>query len=345
MKARTLALCAAIVLASGCASTTGTSPTTTTTTTKASTTTAPAPPQTTGTTTTTTLPKPKPRPPLYEPPPVKPLITPALPGEGKWTAVDTWAKGPPSILTTTFRTDPAQPSTVAYCAWFRASTTLFALYLGYKGPGPTALARGPEMVPLSGRPDLLSTFNSGYYEQDDPAGFYTHGTLYYPMVKGHATAITYKDGRVDIIDWQGGTSPGPDVLMARQSLTLIVDGGRPTPKSALPYLWGPTLYGAPEVWRTGLGIDRQGNLIYVAAPAQTAASLAQIFVDLGAVRAMQTDINPEWPILITYGGPGAASPSIFVPNPASIPDRFLFPATKDFFAIYLRVPGMTQQPW
>ena len=60
---------------------------------------------------------------------------------------------------------------------------------------------------------------------------------------------------------------------------------------------------------------------------------------------MQLDINPEWPILITYGTPGAGSPSIFVPNPASIPTRFLFPATKDFFAVFRRLPGVTEQPW
>jgi hypothetical protein len=279
------------------------------------------------------------------PPAVKPVISPPLAGEGKWLPMDTWAKGIPSVLTTTYRPDPNQPSTVAYVAWVRTATTLFAYYLGYEGPGPTSLDRGPEMVPTSGRPNLLVTFNSGYYEKDDPAGIYTHGTLYYPMVKGHATAIAYTNGRVDIINWQGGSSPGPGVLMARQNQTLIVNNLTATPLTHDNYLWGPTLYGAPAVWRTGLGIDARGNLVYVAAAAQTAASLAAIFVHLRCVRAMQLDINPEWPILVTYGGPGAASPSIFVPNPASIPDRFLFPATKDFFAIYRRVPGLTHQPW
>ena len=60
---------------------------------------------------------------------------------------------------------------------------------------------------------------------------------------------------------------------------------------------------------------------------------------------MQLDINPEWPIYVTYGGANAVSPSIFVPNPNSVPTRFLFPATKDFFAVYRRLPGVTQVPW
>ncbi|MGO8875795.1 MAG: hypothetical protein ACLQNG_08535 [Acidimicrobiales bacterium] len=283
--------------------------------------------------------------PPYEPPPVTPRISPSLPGEGRWVRMDSWDPGPPSVLTTTFRPDAANSGVTAYVAWMRTSTTQVALYPGYEGPGATPLNRGPEMVPQSAWPRLLATFNSGFYEADSAGGFFTHDTLYFPMIKGLATVVAYADGRVDIVDWEGGTRPGAGIVMARQNLPLLVDGGAPTAASTDPSEWGLTLGGAPAVWRTGLGIDAKGNLIYVAAPDQTAASLAQVLVDVGAVRAMQLDINPEWPIYVTYGGPGATSPAIFVPNPASVPDRFLFPATKDFFAVYRRVAGVTQEPW
>jgi hypothetical protein len=59
-----------------------------------------------------------------------------------------------------------------------------ALYPGYEEPGPSALPRGPEMVPPSAYPRLLATFNSGFYEKDAPEGFYVNHTLYFPMVKG-----------------------------------------------------------------------------------------------------------------------------------------------------------------
>ncbi len=284
-------------------------------------------------------------PPPYMPPAISPTISPALPGEGQWTQVDDWAGAPASILTTTFRPFPSQPSVVAYAAWIRTQTTLLALYPGYEGPGATTLDRGPEMVPQSAWPELLATFNSGFYESDAAAGFYVHGTLYFPMVNGLATVVLYADGHVDIVDWQGGPTPGPDVLMARQNLPLLVDGGAPTPTSALGGDWGLTLGGVPAVWRTGLGVDAQGNLIYVAAPDQTAASLAQILVDVGSVRGMQLDINPEWPIFVSYGAAGAVSPSLFVPNPNQIPNRFLYPSTKDFFAVFVRPSGSLQEPW
>lgn len=250
-------------------------------------------------------------------------------------------------MTTTFRTDPANPTITAYAAWMRTSSTVLGLYPGYKGPGPTAATvdRGPEEIPLAGRPLLLSAFNSGFYEADAAGGFYAHGTLYFPMVDGLATLVTRTDGSADIEAWTGGPTPDATVVTARQNLPLLVSGGQPTAATATPATWGVTLYGAPQVWRTALGVDSHGNLIYVAAPSQTAASLAQVMVQVGAVRAMELDINPEWPIFVLYGGPGAASPSLFVPNPNQIAGRFLYSSTKDFFALFLRQPSLTAPPW
>ncbi len=302
------------------------------------TTAAPRPPSTSPSTTTTTAP-------AYLPPAVATTIAPPLAGEGHWAVADSWSAGPPAVMTTTFRPDPTQPTITAYVTWMRSATTQLALYPGYEGPGSTPLNRGPEMVPQSAWPNLLAAFNSGFYESDASAGFYTHGTLYFPMVNGLATVVSYTDGTVDIVDWQGGPTPGPDILMARQNLPLLVDAGAATAAAAVPSQWGVTLGGVPAVWRTGLGVDAKGNLLYVAASDQTAAGLAQILIDVGAVRGMQLDINPEWPIFVTYGGAGAVSPTLFVPNPNQIPNRFLYSSTKDFFALFQRLPGDLDQPW
>ena len=165
------------------------------------------------------------------------------------------------------------------------------------------------------------------------------------MVSGNATVVRYADGTTDIVAWQGGTTPGPNVLMARQNLLLLVDNGHVTSQAANNSAFGVTLGGVPAVWRTGLGVDAQGNLMYVAAPDQTSASLAAILLHVGAVRAMQLDINPEWPIFVTYGGPGAQDPSLFVPNPNQVANRFLYSSTKDFFALFRRTSGQVAQPW
>jgi len=262
-----------------------------------------------------------------------------------WQAKDTWSGSTPSIYTAVFRPNVTQPTVIAYAAWIRTSTTDLALYLGYEGPGPTTFSRGPEEVPPQVTNRLLATFNSGFYEKDLAAGFYTNNTLYYPMVNGLATVVRYTNGRVNVVRWTGGPRPAGNVVMARQNLPLLVNVGAATPLSANNAAWGATLGGVPAVWRSALGVDANGNLIYVAAPDQTSATLAALMVRLHAVRAMQLDINPAWPIFVTYGGSGAKSPSLFVANPNQIATRFLTVTTKDFFVVYSsRRPGEAQ-PW
>jgi len=295
-------------------------------------------PVTTPSTTTTTAPP-------YSPPPVKSAVSTINSTEGQWTPKSTFAPGPPSVLTTEFQPTPSNPNIVVYAAWMRTSSTQLALYPGYKGPGPSNLDRGPEQVPASGLPNLLATFNSGFYEADTSAGFYAHGTLYFPMVPGKATVVSYQDGSVDIVNWTGGSTPPANVAMARQNLNLLVDNSQPTSTVGIGADWGITLGGVPAVPRTALGIDAKGNLIYATAVDQTAASLAQIMIQLGCVRAMQLDINPAWPIYVTYSGPSAAGPILYVPNSQQTANRFLFSSTKDFFALFQRVPGVVQQPW
>jgi hypothetical protein len=98
------------------------------------------------------------------------------------------------------------------------------------------------------------------------------------------------------------------------------------------------------VWRTGAGIDRRGNLIYAAADFQTVTTLAEILKRAGAVRAMELDINPEWPTLITYRHRNGLVPTKVVPNYQQPATRYLVPDDRDFFAVYRRLPGLIGVP-
>ncbi len=269
---------------------------------------------------------------------------PAAPAGARWTNVEPWTGTSPAVLVTHLRTDVQ--GDVATVAWFRSGDTQLALYPGTGNPGPSTVSRGPEAVPVAARRNLVATFNSGFYEKDGAAGFYVHNTLYHPMLDGLATVVAYSDGRIDIIRWTGGRRPGPDIVMARQNLALLVNGGHISPTAGIVSDWGITWHGWPAVWRSAIGVDRNGNLIYAAGPAQTVTSMARVMVRSGAVRAMQLDINPEWPILVTFGLPGAHRATLATPNPNQIPSRFLYTSLKDFFAVYLRTTTPVQpQPW
>ena len=269
----------------------------------------------------------------FRPPRIAPLIRPALPGEGVWRSTGRVVANAPPTLVTTFRTDPVYPRIVAYVAWFDHTRTQLALYPGRYEP-PNASPRGPMEVPQAQRWRLLATFNSGFMHRDSHGGFFLNGRSSAPLRPGQGTIVAYKDGRVDVFTWHGGALPGPNAVLARQNLPLIVDHGHPNPLLADNSLWGSTLGNAVRVWRSGVGIDRHGNVIYLAAQDQTAASLAAALMHAGAVRAIELDINAEWPSLVTYGRGGVGNATKVVPNYQQSTTRYLVPDDRDFFAIY-----------
>ena len=272
----------------------------------------------------------------YRPPRVQPVIHPALPGEGVWHATFA-AGGPrPPVLVTSYRPDPSYPRIVAGLAWIDHTRTSVMLYPGIAEPAVPMLARGPMEVPPATRGGLVATFNSAFKLADSGGGFAYGGHTYAAMHDGMATIVRYRSGEVDIVDWTGGPSVGPDVVYARQDLPLIIDHGRPNPNLSGGPEWGATLGNAVFVWRSAVGIDRHGNLIYAAAPDQTVTSLAQILIHAGAVRALELDINSYWPSFITYRFPGAKQPSNLLADMVRSPFRYLTPDDRDFFAVYVR---------
>ena len=268
----------------------------------------------------------------------------ALPGEGVWRGTGPLVRGRPPVLLTTFRTEVDYPRIVAYVAWFDHTRTSVAFYPGRYEP-PSAPVRGPMQVPYGERWRLLATFNGGFIYRDGSNGSSIGGLQYEPLKDGLATMIAYRDGRVDVRTWHGGPVAGPQIAFARQSLPLIVDHGRLNPALNDSTQWGYTLGNAVRVWRTGAGIDRRGNLIYAAADDQTVITLAKILQRAGAVRAMQLDINPEWPTLITYAHRAGLDPNKIVPNYQQPSTRYLVPDDRDFFAVYRRVPGPVTVPF
>jgi len=282
------------------------------------------------------------------PPPIKPVFPRPLPGEGAWRPTGPPVDGGPPVLVTTFRPELDYPQLVAYVAWFDRTRTEIAYYPGRYEP-PNAAVRGPMMVPDDQRWRLLATFNAGFTYTDGDNGSADNGRTNEPLKDGNATLIGYRDGRIAIVKWSGGPNVGPDVAWARQSLAPIVWNGQLNPQlndNPNSPQWGYTLGGLTRVWRTGVGIDRRGNLIYAAANDQTVITLAKILQHAGAVRAMEFDINPEWHTLITYThGAHGLVPTVVGPNPMQPPTRYLVPDDRDFFAVYQPVPGPVTVPF
>ena len=130
---------------------------------------------------------------------------------------------------------------------------------------------------------------------------------------------------------------GPAV---RQNLGLIVDGGKLVPglADASSSLWGGTVGNQIYVWRSGVGVDAHGNLVYAAGPGLNVQTLAEILRRAGCVRAMELDINTWWTSFTFYApdGHGGVQPSNLLATMVRSPSRYLTDGTRDFIEVDVR---------
>jgi Phosphodiester glycosidase len=272
----------------------------------------------------------------YSPPRIPPLVHPVLKGEGVWRPAADHAGPRPPVLLTTFRSEPAYPQLVAGVAWIDSRRTRFTYVPGLQEPPVTLPNRGSSEVPTPRRKSLVATFNGGFPIQSSGEGLVVGGRTVAPMANGIATLVQYRNGRVNVVSWHGGPTANRSVAFAKQNLPLIIDHGQLNPNLSDGPQWGATVGNAIRVWRSGIGVDKHGNLLYAVANYQTVSTLAHTLKRAGAVRALELDINADWVSFITYRHPGAADPSNILPGMVRPPTRYLTPDDRDFFAIYSR---------
>ena len=187
---------------------------------------------------------------------------------------------------------------------------------------------------------IRDRFNSAFKVKDSLGGYYQNGVMVKPLVTGKASLVIYSDGHLDIGSWGSEETMNQNVTSVRQNLSLLIDNGVEAPdlnKSVLAK-WGWTVKNAHFVWRSGIGVDASGNVIYVAGNSLSVQSLADLLKSAGAVRAMELDINAEWISYMWYKN--SHTSSTLVPfklvtfdRPAN---RYLSPSSRDFFAVYLK---------
>lgn len=251
-----------------------------------------------------------------------------LPGEGVWHPAGRLVDGLPAILTTTVRPDAVHTSYVVGVAWMDMRLLSARLYSGSQIPGGGPFRFSAPITAAASR-TLDAAFNAGFLMQDANGGYYTDHRTIVPLRPGAASLVVYRDGSVAIGAWGTQVTMAPSVVSVRQNLDLIVNGGRLVPGLLANdnWQWGATLGGSYYVWRSGIGVTRDGALVYVGGPSLAITSLANLLVDAGAVRAMELDINPDWVQFSTFrGGRGAvvggAQGTSLLPGMYGSPSRY-----------------------
>lgn len=268
-----------------------------------------------------------------------------LPGEAMWLPSDQRVGGSPPLYTAYFRPLPRSPSVVVGVAWINQSLVRTRLIAGTADPAPAGSAPSVDnagaQVPPALRSALLATFNSGFKLKDARGGYYTNGRELQPLRPGAASLAIDTSGRIDIGQWGRDLSLTAGTAAVRQNLALVVDGGAVVPglDENATGAWGSARNQLQYTWRSGLGVDAAGNLVYVAADQLSLADLARAMTAAGVVRGMQLDIHPQMVAFLSYG-PGQAATARagtkLLPAMRAAPDRYLRPDQRDFLTVTAR---------
>lgn len=273
--------------------------------------------------------------------PPETMSTPApepMPGEGEWLPIGPMIGGIPGIYATQTRPDAVHTSILGLVVWMDPRLVRFQLHPGSTEPGGNWTM--PPFIPEDQRDTLISAFNSGFKLNESMGGFYTDGREAIPLRDGQATIVIRTDGTMEVGQWGRDFQMGPDIASARQNLALIVDGGAPVPgiENDAGGRWGNTLGGDVLVWRSGVGQTADGAIVYVASDGLTAASLADLLVRAGAVRAMELDINHAWTQYNMYSRDeaGSVTGTKGLPDMMKSGDRYLTTESRDFISVHAR---------
>jgi uncharacterized protein YigE (DUF2233 family) len=224
-----------------------------------------------------------------------------LPGEGKWVAAGRLVDGMPAVYTTFMRPDAVHTTVVDGVAWIDPRLVSARLYSGSYVPGGGPYKYNTPL-PVSAEASLVAAFNGGFRLNDSQGGYFTQGDMVRPLVAGAASFVIYQNGTATVGAWGSEVNMGPSVVAVRQNLSLLVDSGRPAPGLATneKSQWGTVLGNSVYVSRSGVGVTRDGALVYVGGPDLDAVDLARLLVRAGAVRAMELDINSQWVNFATF---------------------------------------------
>lgn len=220
---------------------------------------------------------------------------PQLADEGLWRSITTAPSTGPTLYTSWFRPDAAHAPVTVAAALFPRGTDRFTLVSGTREPVPGLSSPSAHAVPVGATGALVATFNSGFKTRDSQGGFYLQGKAALPLVDGAGSIVIDDSGQVNVGAWGRDVTMTPHVIAVRQNLPLIVDRGSPVAglDKNVGHRFGSVKSQFEYTWRSGVGVDAQGDVIYVAGQHLTLVTLARAMSQGGIQRGVELDIHPH----------------------------------------------------
>jgi hypothetical protein len=230
-----------------------------------------------------------------------PSFFPAFPGEGEWNRIYNGTSG--ALLAKTFvRPDPQRSYAMAYLVKMNMNNLILSAVAGIVEPGEKENP-GPGKIPTDIQKGnaLIAAFNGGFQKKDGHYGMIVGQKVYLPLQKNLATLVIYSNAKPKIINYTG-QNLGQNVIAVRQNGPMLLENSKDITSSNEWNMetWGLTTTNSMYTWRSGIGVTKDGNLVYAAGPSLVPQTLATALKAAGAVNAMQLDINPVWVRFILF---------------------------------------------
>lgn len=262
-----------------------------------------------------------------------------LPGEGVWRDKPLALFPGQSVAAYTFwRPDPGRDYAIVRILQVDMTKVRMGSVAGTKQPGGPVGKPGPGVIPqnIIDSGTLVAAFDGGFMYRDGAYGMIVGDTTYLPLKKELGTLVGYKDGSLRILDY-AGQSLGKNVAFVRQNCPILIgDGTMSVLDEKNKALWGRTPTTAIFTWRSGIGLTKNGDLLFAVGNNLTPATLAVALQAAGAVNAIQLDINPVWVRFnfFEYAGHGQYTSSTLTRDLKDGAQQYLHGYTKDFFYLY-----------
>lgn len=220
-----------------------------------------------------------------------------LPNEGVWRNIPLNIFPDKEVMAYTFvRPDKARSFAIVSVVKIDTAVLRMGSVAGTVEPGGKVgkygTGRVPKNIIKSG--SLVAAFDGGFQYKDGAYGMIVGKTTYLPLKNDLGTVIGYADGSIKIINYTG-QQPGHDVVFMRQNGPMLVEDGNITVANQNSrHVWGRVVGTDIYTWRSGIGVTKNGELIFAAGNNLSPETLAESLRAAGAVNAIQLDINPHW---------------------------------------------------
>jgi hypothetical protein len=239
----------------------------------------------------------------FPPPPMKVPVSPALPGEGRWIALEkdafitpTATGNAPAFVTSFVRPDVHRQDVRVYVTLWDPRQIALHMEAGTVEPIAANGEHGPGLIPRT--PEVMkhvvAAFNGGFQAQHGEYGMSANGIEYLPPKPYAATVVELRDGSNAFGAWPADLAAAPDDVVAyRQNLTALVQGGKFNP-------WGRNWWGGtPPGWpdqihsaRSAICMTEEDFVGYFYSASISAEDLAQGMLDARCKFGIHLDMNP-----------------------------------------------------